>query len=282
MKRWWLGLSLAALLLPAGCATDPGKSAPPVAAASAAPAPASSALVPFASDEGLARLSRASAKVDFAPLANQFEAQSNAAFCGPTTSAIVLNALRSGTKDLPRDHSRLSPEDVKNVPPTFDLAVPRYTQENVIGAGQKTRAQILGEPLMFNGKMIRDGGYQLRQLDQMLRAHDLATRLEIVDDAKPEAQIRTDIVANLQRPGTYVMINYRREAVGQRGGAHISPLGAYDAGTDSVLVLDVNPTSAGWVWMPMTTMVKGMRTFDTAENRGYIVVQDGRRAPGAP
>ncbi len=283
MNRWWLCLSMAAALLPAACAIDPGN-APPAAAApasimSAAPAPATGAgLVPFASEEGMARLARARAKVDFAPLANQFEPQSNAAFCGPTSSAIVLNALRSGAKDLPRDHSRLSPDDVKNIPPTFDLAVPRYTQENVIGVGQKTRAQVLGEPMMFNGKLIRDGGYQLRQLDQMLRAHDLATRLEIVDDARPEAQVRADIVTNLQRPGTYVLINYRREAVGQRGGAHISPLGAYDADTDSVLVLDVNPTSAGWVWMPMATMVKGMRTFDTAENRGYIVVQDQRAA----
>mgnify|MGYP000735807889 CR=1 FL=1 len=32
-------------------------------------------------------------KVDFPALANQFEPQSNAAFCGPTSAAIVLNAL---------------------------------------------------------------------------------------------------------------------------------------------------------------------------------------------
>ena len=47
-------------------------------------------LVPFASDEGLVRLARSDARADFAALANQFEAQSNAAFCGPTTAAIVL------------------------------------------------------------------------------------------------------------------------------------------------------------------------------------------------
>ena len=38
-------------------------------------------------------------------------------------------------------------------------------------------------------------------------------------------------------------------------------------------VLDVNPASAGWVWMPTATLVKGMRTFDTIENRGYILVE---------
>ena len=34
-------------------------------------------LIPFSSDEGLARLARSTAKVDFPVLANQFEAQSN-------------------------------------------------------------------------------------------------------------------------------------------------------------------------------------------------------------
>jgi hypothetical protein len=37
--------------------------------------------------------------------------------------------------------------------------------------------------------------------------------------------------------------------------------------------MDVNPASAGWVWMPIATLIKGMRTFDTVENRGYILVQ---------
>jgi hypothetical protein len=231
------------------------------------------ALVVFNSDEGLARLARSGAKVDFPALANQFEAQSNIAFCGPTTAAIVLNAVRSGSNDLPHDHSRLRPEDLQNLPGGFDLTVPRFTQDNVIGKGAKTRAQVLGEPVTINGKPVMDPGYQLRQLDELLRAHGLVTRLVVVDDKRPDEEIRTDFVESLKRAGDYVIVNYRREVVGQRGGAHISPLGAYDAETDSVLVMDVNPASAGWVWMPVMTLIKGMRTYDTVENRGYILVQ---------
>jgi Phytochelatin synthase len=67
-----------------------------------------------------------------------------------------------------------------------------------------------------------------------------------------------------------VIVNCKREAVGQKGGGHISPLGAYDAGSDSFLVLDVNPAPESWVWMPTATLVRGMRTFDTVENRGYV------------
>ena len=243
------------------------------AADAAAPAPGqSSSLVAFTSDEGLSRLARAAAKVDFPVLANQFEAQSNAAFCGPTTAAIVLNAARGASRDLPRDRSRLRAEDVVNLPSGFDPSIPRFTQENVIDKGRKTRSQVLGEPVLINGKQVRDFGYQLRQLDELLRANGLATRLTIVDDAKSEESIRVELAENLKRPGDYVIVNYRREAVGQRGGGHISPLGAYDAESDSFLVLDVNPAAAGWVWMPTATLVAGMRTFDTVENRGYILV----------
>ena len=264
LARVGFALLLGSLL---GCQSPTLPNVAPAAASAAEPG-----LVAFASEEGLARLSRAAAKIDFPPLANQFEAQLNGAFCGPTSAAIVLNAIRDRSPDLPRDHGRLKADDLRNLPAGADPIVPRYTQDNVIDKGEKTRAQVLGEPVTINGKPTRDFGYQLRQFDQMLRANGLVTALVVVDDLKPAGQIRAELIANLQRPGDYVIINYRREAVGQRGGGHISPLGAYDASSDSFLVLDVNPATAGWVWMPAATLVKGMRTFDTVENRGYVLV----------
>lgn len=230
-------------------------------------------LVPFASTEGLERLARTTAKHDFAPLANQFEAQATIAFCGPTTAAIVLNTLRPSTIETPRDRSRLRPEDERYLPKSLELTVPRHTQESVIATGKKTRAQVFGEPSTVNGKLVRDGGYQLRQLDELLKAHSLATRLVIVDAQTAEADIRRDLIDNLNRPGDVVIVNYLRAAVGQAGGGHISPLAAYDAATDSVLILDVNPSHHPWVWMPVATLIRGMRTRDVTENRGYILVQ---------
>jgi Phytochelatin synthase len=246
---------------------------PAVLARDEAPATAAQALVPFSSEEGLARLVRSAAKVDFPALANQFEPQSNGIFCGPTTTAIVLNTVRGRSADLPRDRSRLRSEDFQFAPAGFDPSVPRFTQDNVIGKGLKTRSQVLGEPVIVNGKQSRDFGYQLRQLDELLRAHELATRLVVADDKVADTDIRRDLTENLKRAGDYVIVNYRRVEVGQTGGGHVSPLGAFDAESDSVLVLDVNPASAGWVWMPVTSLIRGMRTFDTVENRGYILVQ---------
>ena len=230
-------------------------------------------LLPFASDEGLARLVRSDAKVNFPALANEFEAEYNGAFCGPASAAIVLNAVRGPSPDLPKDWSRFRPEDFRYVPPGLDPALPRFTQDNVIDKGAKTRAQVFGEPVSLNGRMVNDPGYQMRQLDEMLRANGLTTRLVIVDDGKSELDVRNDLVANLKHRGDYVIVAYSRKAVGQQGYGHISPLGAYDAQSDSFLVLDVNAARYGWVWMPTATLTKGMRTFYMVENLGYILVE---------
>lgn len=260
---------LATATLLSACATHGAATSP---ATTSIEAKASPALVPFASDEGLARLGRSGVKVDFAALANQFEAQYNGTFCGPTSAAIVLNAVHSRSADLPRDHTRLRKDDAQFMRAGADPIVPRFTQDSVIDRGPKTRAQVLGEPITIGGKQVKDFGYQLRQFDAMLRANALVTRVVVVDDALSEQAIRADLANNLARGGDYVIVNYRREAVGQNGGGHISPLGAYDAASDSFLVLDVNPAVAGWVWMPTAILVKGMRTFDTVENRGYVLV----------
>lgn len=201
-------------------------------------------IVEFESTEGQARLARAS-RADLEPLLKFFEAQINGAYCGPATAAIVLNALVGET---------------------------RHTQESVVAKGRKTRAQVLGEPMPFHGRMIRDGGYQLRQFDEMLRANGATTRLTVADDQIADEQIRRELIENLSQPGNYAIINYRRDRAGQPGGGHISPLAAYDSASDSFLVLDVNPSFARWSWMPASALIRAMRSLDVVENRGYILV----------
>ena len=262
VKSFRIALSIVLASFVASCAS--GRNEPP--------ATQSPGLVAFASEEGMVRLARSTARADFPALANQFEAQYNAAFCGPTTAAIVLNALSGRSDEAPRDGARFRPDDFNHVRAQSDLTLPRYTQDNVIDKSPKNRSQVLGEPVPINNKQVRDFGYQTRQLDALLKAHGIPTRLVIVNDAITDEQVRADLVQNLRRAGDYAIVNYRRRDVGQQGGGHISPVGAYDSESDSFLVLDVNPAAAGWVWMPTAILAKGMRTFDTIENRGYILV----------
>src|SRR6516165_3898094 len=168
-------------------------------------------LVPFDSDEGLARISRSDARVNFPKLANQFEAEYNGAFCGPTSAAIVLNAVKGRSPDLPREISRFRADDLKYLPAGVDPGLARFTQDNVLDKGPKTREQVFGEPVTIDGKQVQDFGFQLRQLDALLRANGLNTRLVIVDDSKPVEDIRADLVGNLKRRGDYVIVNYQRK-----------------------------------------------------------------------
>jgi hypothetical protein len=165
------------------------------------PAPANQALVPFASEEGFTRLARSNARIDFPVLANQYEEEVDAAFCGPASAAMVLNAVNARSDNLPKDMSRLHPDDLKYLPPGVDPFIPRYTQDNVLVKSPKTRAQVLGEPTAVNGKEVHDYGFQVRQLDALLRANGLSTNLVIVDDTKSEQDIRADLIENLEHPG---------------------------------------------------------------------------------
>ena len=237
-------------------------------------------LVAFADPDGVARLGRSHHRVDFFQLANQFESQTNKAFCGPTSAAIVLNALRSGNDqiDKPQDPSLLPAEVRAQLPKTFDPLYHRYTQNDLFtpAAEQvKTRNQVLGQPRGPGAKP--DPGLQLRQLHEILRANGLDSRLRVVDAALSDDAVRTELAANLATAGDYVIVNYFRPALGQGGGGHISPLGAYDDTSDAFLILDVNPNGHTWVWAPAAALIHAMRTPDTTENRGYLLVREGAR-----
>ena len=71
--------------------------------------------------------------------------------------------------------------------------------------------------------------------------------------------------------------NYLRKAIGQETGGHISPLGAYNAGTDRFLVLDVARykyppfwVTAADLYAALNTKVSGNRT------RGFVLVRRSR------
>ena len=146
----------------------------------------------------------------------------------------------------------------------------KYTPYNVLNDRTKTRLEVLGRPILIDGDPQSDYGLQLRQLAQVLRSHGL----RVVDGSTDPAAIRREIAANLATGDDFVLVNYARRALGQQGGGHISPLGAYDERSDSFLIMDVNPNRAPWVWVRSDDLIAVMRTFDMLENRGYLLVSE--------
>ncbi len=238
------------------------------------------ALVKFASPDGAARLEKAKAKSDFFALAGHFEAQVNGGMCGPASSVIVLNALRvEGSKvTLPRDTSTVPPEVLSRLPKGVEAGLARYTQTALIAdakfATVKPLDQFYGKPK--DAKSKPSPGLQLRELAGVLAAQALKVDVRVVDAAAKEDAIVKEMADNVGRGGDFVIVNYLRSALGQAGGGHHSPVGAYDEASRSFLVLDTNPTEGkGWTWVPATALVAAMRTPDAVENRGYLIVKEG-------
>ena len=231
-------------------------------------------LVSWNTQVGLQRLTESSHKVDFFKLANHFQGQPNGVVCGPTSAAIVLNAMRLKKNDSRVPFTRgLSKEDGKHVPAGWDTRLRMYTPDNVIpddGENTKTRAQIFGEPI--NGKP--DWGMQIRQLHQLFLSHETASTLRVVDDRVPLDLMRDEMKANLTADNDFIVVNYARKILGQDGPGHISPVAAYHAGSDSFLILDVTAYEHNWVWAPAATLHAAMNSFDTVENRGYLLIAE--------
>lgn len=251
----------------------------PVTASARGTRPADPVIVTFTTPESIKRLERSRHKVDFFHLANQFESQGNKAFCGPTSSVIVLNAVRMGNDAVakPQDPTLVSAEDRAQLPPGFDPLFHRYTQNNFFDEKVrevKTRSEVFGQPRGESGQS--DAGIQLRQLAGMLAAQGLDIKLRILNDSLKDAVVREELKRNLKTQGDYVIVNYFRPTLGQQGGGHISPLAAYDAKSDSFLVMDVNATEQRWVWVKASALLASMRTPDVEEHRGYLLVKEGR------
>lgn len=253
--------------------------APPTAASPAPAPPAATAVVPFSSPESIGRLEHSGAKVDFFALITQYEGQEHGGMCGPASATIVLNALRinNAAAELPRDAAPFPAQYVERLPKGFDPVFRRYTQSAVVADARfqkvKSTDVFYGAPPAAGQKP--DPGMQLRQLGDVLVGFGLDVKVHVLDDTLSDADAKKIIVENLTTAGDFVIVNYTRASLGQKGGGHLSPLGAYDTASDSFLVLDTNPSEGkGIAWVPARQLLLAMRTKDTLENRGFLLVKE--------
>lgn len=114
---------------------------------------------------------------------------------------------------------------------------------------------------------ITEAGLELEELRRIIADYDLTVEKRVMSaDSKMEQ--RQIFLEALQAPASYVIANFSRES-----GGHFSPVVAYDRLSDSVLILDTNPSQQPWNWMPLETLLAAMETRDRHENRGYLVVE---------
>ncbi|WP_282499140.1 phytochelatin synthase family protein [Pantoea stewartii] len=234
-----------------------------------------SQIVDWQSPEGIQRLTQATVKQDFFSLAPQFEGQNNKVYCGVASATIVLNSLRlHKNKKIEPDSSLINTEDRVYFPKNngWQPFWNRYTQTSVVKYSSKPRIEIFGKPKTPGGQS--DYGLHLEDERRLLSNAGLKVKAVPVKDLAQQDKMKKEIIAAMQQDNSFVIVNFLRSAIGQSGGGHFSPLGAYDAKSDSFLIMDVSNTEHPWIWIDSQTLFKGMNTLDGAENRGYLLLSE--------
>jgi len=139
----------------------------------------------------------------------------------------------------------------------------------------------------WRGQVAHDGGrgVGLLELRDLLAASFAASEVAAADieavsltqhSAEALARFRADLRACEATPGRFVVANYYMAAVIGRGDyGHFSPIGAYDATRDRVLILDVYRVEFEPYWVPAERLFEGMATINRAdgEPRGYLAIR---------
>jgi hypothetical protein len=180
-------------------------------------------------------------------LASYLESERILTFCGPATIAAVMNSL---------DVKRPVPEEL------FPFAL--FTQDDIFTA--KNQA-------VKSYPQVEHDGLVLTQLAQFFI--NLGTKAEFHHADEFDADdLRETIKTVLADPSKRLVVNYTRKPLNQIGDGHISPVAAYDADTDRVLILDVARYKYPPVWLTVADLYGAMDTVDSGSQlkRGIVIV----------
>lgn len=197
--------------------------------------------------DGTVRFQRAIGGPQALGLLAHLETEVFLTFCGPASLATALNSL-----------------GLHEPSPAAFFPYRRMTQDSLF-----TPANLA----VKSYAAVQAGGLTLEQLAAFAR--NLGASAEAVHaDALDAAALRARISATLADPASRVVVNYSRIPLEQEGDGHISPVAAYDAESDAVLVLDVARYKYPPVWVPVATLLVAMQREDpdAGRARGLLVL----------
>jgi hypothetical protein len=251
-------LAMAAVLVAlSGCASMPFQShadaptsAAPVQRADGPP-PVPSNLLALMQPEGQQRLTSSGNDQSYWPLSQYFETQRNEAYCSVASSVMTLNAL-----GIQRPASTQYPD------------FPYFSQEDFFRSV---------DPQVANAARVSHEGMTLDQLANVLGEFPVDVQKYHGADLTL-AQFRDLIRDTTAHGDRFALLNFHRLEIGEQGGGHWSPLGAFDAASDSALLLDVARYKYPAVWVPVAQLYAAAQTIDNVSglSRGLLIVS--RRA----
>ena len=217
-------------------------------------------LLDYRSSESRTRLCRTlqtGYAVPFLTLSSCYNTQSQLTYCGLDTLAIILNSLQID----PRRR--------------WKTITGWYTDELldkcVYKDGLKEPGTTL-EEFVYLAECSGALATLVRPDDSLVQFEKFVQSLERVCTGGEQP---SDQNCNDEIPKELIAISYSREAVGQFGGGHYSPVAALDRETNSVLMLDTARYKYPPHWIPVELIFQAMLPIDivTGKSRGYIVLE---------
>lgn len=204
--------------------------------------PLPSDLIDFNSPNGYVMFHRSTDR-NALKLLSQFTTQKTNSFCGVASAVMILNAV-----------PKPSPLDQQHSPYHY------FNQDNFF-SDQVTRIKSPEE--------VQKYGLSLPELAKIIQCHGLKTTVHYASDLNLtlfRALLRKTIINQ-----HFIIVNYFRTELGQKGGGHYSPIAAYDARTDRFLILDVARYKYPAFWVKTQTLWHAVNTVDASDSRGVIV-----------
>ncbi len=202
---------------------------------------------------------RKHAAPDFWAFMPYYQPQIKGSYCSVASTAMLVNAARANQPLTTADELISQPALLEKVKDEF-----WNTQMS-----EKGRGVTLDELKDVVLKSLRAYGFD--------RATVEVFHVDALDE-KTAKKIHMILIANEKAANDFILANFlQSEYTGDPEGAvgHISPVGAYDEGTERVLILDSDRQYYEPYWVSEKTFIKGMMTFDKVAkaNRGFIWVK---------
>ena len=205
------------------------------------------AVVYWDSAAGRTLRARIPADADYWQLSPAFAVQMTQSYCSVASAITVLNAMPIK-----------KPVDPAYAPYAY------FTQNNFF---TPEVIKVISPQTVLAIGMTRE------QMAETLTRHGVSAT-SIAGDTFDDSTLRTLLRKALGNDGRFVLANYLRANLGQAGAGHWSVLAAYDAQSDSVLILDVAKYKYVPAWVAISTLRQAIATIDTTSNkaRGLVVV----------
>jgi len=205
--------------------------------------------IPLASPEGLKLLSSSNARSDYGSLAQEFLTQANLAYCGVASSVMVLNSLK------------------QSAPAVSGYGDYHFWTQDNLWSGTESATVV-------KASQVQRQGMTLMELATLLQSHGLVVE-PIHGQTLDLETFRQRLRQSLSDPSDRLLVNYNRQSLGQNGGGHISPVAAYHASSDQVLILDVARYRYPTVWVPLRDLWQAIRTIDpsSGKSRGIVLIR---------